>query len=120
MIYVMYNPLAGNKTCEESCKGVSEIFSSDELSYIDLLTVDDLEERIRKLAPEDQIITGETIIWSVRTPRPSGTRPGKIPIGTTGTPAIAAARAVAAAGTRASCPGSGPSVIRSCAFTSSP
>ncbi len=56
MIYVMYNPLAGNKTCEESCKGVSEIFSSDELSYIDLLTVDDLEERIRKLAPEDQII----------------------------------------------------------------
>ncbi len=56
MIYVMYNPLAGNMTCEESCRGVAEIFSSDELQYIDLLTVDDLEDRLKALAPEDQIV----------------------------------------------------------------
>ena len=56
MIYVMYNPLAGNRTCEESCRGVSEIFSSDELQYIDLLSVEDLEERLKKLSPDDQII----------------------------------------------------------------
>ncbi len=56
MIYVMYNPLAGNRTCEEACKGVGDIFASDDKQYIDLLSVGDLEEYIRKLSPEDQII----------------------------------------------------------------
>ena len=53
MIYVMYNPLAGNSTCEESCREVGRIFSSDEIKYIDLLTIDDLEGYIRDFAPED-------------------------------------------------------------------
>lgn len=56
MIYVMYNPLAGNRTCEEACKGVGDIFASDDKQYIDLLSVGDLEEYIKKLSPEDQII----------------------------------------------------------------
>ncbi|MCR5301615.1 MAG: diacylglycerol kinase family protein [Lachnospiraceae bacterium] len=56
MIYVMYNPLAGNRTCEEACKGVGEIFASDDKQYIDLLTIDDLEQYIRQFSPEDQIV----------------------------------------------------------------
>ncbi len=56
MIYVLYNPLAGNSTCEESCKEVGNIFSSDELKYIDLLTIDDLEGYINGLLPEDMIV----------------------------------------------------------------
>ena len=56
MIYVMYNPLAGNRTCEEACKGVGDIFASDDKQYIDLLTVEDLGEYIKKLLPEDQIV----------------------------------------------------------------
>lgn len=56
MIYVLYNPLAGNSTCETSCKDVSDIFSSDELKYIDLLSIDDLEGYIRGFDPEDMIV----------------------------------------------------------------
>lgn len=56
MIYVMYNPLAGNSTCEESCREVGRIFSSDEIKYIDLLTIEDLEGYIRDFAPEDMIV----------------------------------------------------------------
>ncbi len=56
MIYVLYNPLAGNSTCEENCKDVKEIFSSDEIRYIDLLTIDDLESYIRGFQPEDMIV----------------------------------------------------------------
>ncbi len=56
MIYVMYNPLAGNSTCEASCKEVGEIFSSDEIKYIDLLTINDLEGYIKGFAPEDMIV----------------------------------------------------------------
>ena len=56
MIYVMYNPLAGNRTCEERCKGVGEIFASDEIKYIDLLAIDDLAVYIGKLSPDDQIV----------------------------------------------------------------
>lgn len=56
MIYVMYNPLAGNRTCEERCKGVGEIFSSDEIKYIDLLAIDDLAVYIGKLSSDDQIV----------------------------------------------------------------
>lgn len=56
MIYIMYNPLAGNRTCEERCKGVGDIFASDEKRYIDLLAVDDLEDFIKKLRPDDQVV----------------------------------------------------------------
>ncbi|MCR5592061.1 MAG: diacylglycerol kinase family protein [Lachnospiraceae bacterium] len=56
MIYIMYNPLAGNSTCEETCRSVGDIFSFDEKRYIDLLSIDDLEEFIRMMKPEDQII----------------------------------------------------------------
>ncbi|MCR5686796.1 MAG: diacylglycerol kinase family protein [Lachnospiraceae bacterium] len=56
MIYIMYNPLAGNSTCEESCRAVGDIFSFDEKRYIDLLSIDDLGEFIRAMKPEDQII----------------------------------------------------------------
>ncbi|MCR5673861.1 MAG: diacylglycerol kinase family protein [Lachnospiraceae bacterium] len=56
MIYVLYNPLAGNRTCEETSKGIGEIFASDDKQYIDLLSVDDFEAFVSKLLPEDQII----------------------------------------------------------------
>ena len=56
MIYVLYNPLAGNRTCEETCKGIGEIFASDDKQYIDLLSIDDFEAFISKLLPDDQII----------------------------------------------------------------
>ena len=56
MIYVLYNPLAGNSTCEENCKDVKDIFASDEIQYIDLLTVGDLETYIRGFQPDDMIV----------------------------------------------------------------
>lgn len=56
MIYVMYNPLAGNRTCEESSKGVGEIFASDEKQYIDLLSIEDLGEFFKKLGSDDQVV----------------------------------------------------------------
>ena len=56
MIYVMYNPLAGNRTCEETCKGVGEIFASDDKQYIDLLSIENLKEYFNKLSPDDQIV----------------------------------------------------------------
>lgn len=56
MIYVLYNPLAGNSTCEESCRDIGEIFSSDEIKYIDMLSIDDLEGYIRGFRPEDMIV----------------------------------------------------------------
>lgn len=56
MIYVMYNPLAGNSTCEESCREIGKVFSSDEIRYIDLLTIDDLEGYIGSFKPEDMIV----------------------------------------------------------------
>ena len=56
MIYVLYNPLAGNSTCEASCKDVGKIFEADEIKYIDLLTVDDLEGYIKGFDPEDMIV----------------------------------------------------------------
>ena len=56
MIYIMYNPLAGNRTCEESCKNVGDMFGEAEKQYIDLLTVDDLEGFIRDMKPDDQIV----------------------------------------------------------------
>ena len=56
MIYVLYNPLAGNRTCEETSKGIGEIFAADDKQYIDLLSIDDFEAFISKLLPDDQII----------------------------------------------------------------
>ena len=56
MVYVLYNPLAGNRTCEEACKGVSDIFGSDEIRYIDLLTVDDIDAYIKRMCADDQIV----------------------------------------------------------------
>lgn len=56
MIYVMFNPLAGNRTCEDRCKGVGEIFASDEIKYIDLLAVEDLAVFMKDLAPDDQVV----------------------------------------------------------------
>jgi len=52
----MYNPLAGNRTCEESCKRVGDLFGSDEKVYVDLLSVGDLEGFISTLNPDDQIV----------------------------------------------------------------
>ena len=56
MIYIMYNPLAGNRTCEEACKGAADIFGSDDKRYIDLLSVNDLEAFIKNLSADDQIV----------------------------------------------------------------
>lgn len=56
MIYVMYNPLAGNSTCEESSKGVAEIFGDNELTYVDLLAVADIDQFIRQMKTDDQIV----------------------------------------------------------------
>ena len=56
MIYVLYNPLAGNSTCEDSCREVGNIFASDELKYIDLLQINDLEGFIKGFDPEDMIV----------------------------------------------------------------
>lgn len=56
MIYVMYNPLAGNSTCEESSKGVAEIFGDNELTYVDLLAVEDIDQFIRQMKNDDQIV----------------------------------------------------------------
>ncbi len=56
MIYVLYNPLAGNSTCEEACREVGNIFAADELKYIDLLSIDDLEGYIKSFDPEDMIV----------------------------------------------------------------
>lgn len=56
MIYVMYNPLAGNSTCEESSKGVAEIFGDNELTYVNLLAVEDIEQFIRQMKTDDQIV----------------------------------------------------------------
>lgn len=56
MIYVMYNPLAGNSTCEESSKGVAEIFGDNELTYVDLLAVEDIDQFISQMKNDDQIV----------------------------------------------------------------
>ena len=56
MVYIMYNPLAGNRTCEQNCRNVGDMFGSDEKEYIDLLTVDDLEGFISRMNPDDQIV----------------------------------------------------------------
>ena len=56
MIYIMYNPLAGNRTCEENSKNVGDMFGDAEKQYIDLLTVDNLEGFIKSMKPDDQIV----------------------------------------------------------------
>lgn len=56
MIYVLYNPLAGNRTCEEKCRGVGEIFASDDKQYIDILSVEDFDGFIRTLSSDDQMV----------------------------------------------------------------
>ena len=56
MIYILYNPLAGNRTCEENSKSVGDMFGDAEKQYIDLLTVDDLEGFIKNMKPDDQIV----------------------------------------------------------------
>lgn len=56
MIYVLYNPLAGNSTCEANCKDVGEIFSSDDKQYIDMLSIDNLQEYINGFKPDDMIV----------------------------------------------------------------
>ena len=56
MIYVLYNPLAGNSTCKQTSEKVREIFGDNELKYVDLLMVKDIEGFIKKMHPEDQIV----------------------------------------------------------------
>ncbi len=56
MVYVLYNPLAGNRTCEERCRDVGEIFASDDKQYIDILTVDDFDGFIKSLSSDDQMV----------------------------------------------------------------
>lgn len=56
MIYVLYNPLAGNGTCEESSRGVRDIFGDNELTFVEMTGIDNIEEYINSLQPEDQIV----------------------------------------------------------------
>jgi len=55
--YVLYNPLAGNKTCEMKCKELDVYFADAELDYIDFCSLDgDLESFFNRLAVDDKVI----------------------------------------------------------------
>ena len=56
MVYILYNPLAGNRTCEEKSKAVGEIFASDEKQYVDVLTIEDYNTYFEGLSSEDRIV----------------------------------------------------------------
>ena len=40
MIYALYNPLAGNKTCEEQSRRLAEYYKEDELKFLSLSNID--------------------------------------------------------------------------------
>ena len=56
MVYALYNPLAGNGTCEEKCKLVEKIFDDSEVKYINLLTVEDIRSFINNLGVHDRVV----------------------------------------------------------------
>lgn len=56
MIYVLFNPLAGNGTCEETSKGVEKAFEGSEIKYINMLSIEGIGDFLKTLAPEDKVV----------------------------------------------------------------
>lgn len=57
-VYIMYNPLAGNGTCEEDSHKLNDIFIDEDISYIDLCTLDDdrLNRFFKGLDKDDKVV----------------------------------------------------------------
>jgi len=57
-VFVLYNPLAGNGTCEDDSHKLNEIFDEDEISYIDFCTLDNdrLDRFFKGLSKDDKVV----------------------------------------------------------------
>ncbi len=55
MTYALYNPFAGNKTCEENSKKLSELYKGKELTFRSMADVS-YDEFFASLSPEDEVI----------------------------------------------------------------
>lgn len=57
-VYVLYNPLAGNGTCEEACHSLNDVFEGEDISYIDFTTIEDekLENFFKGLGKDDKVV----------------------------------------------------------------
>lgn len=54
--YVLFNPLAGNNTCEKNSVKLNELLKKEELHYVDFCEVDDPEEFFNKLEVDDKVV----------------------------------------------------------------
>lgn len=55
MIYALYNPFAGNQTCEEQSRKLSEFYAADELTFKSMAETD-YSEFFPALSAEDKVI----------------------------------------------------------------
>lgn len=55
MIYALYNPLAGNKTCEEQSRKLCELYSADELTLRSMADID-YAEFFSAISADDKVI----------------------------------------------------------------
>lgn len=56
MIYVLFNPLAGNGTCEKTSKGVEKAFEGSEIKYINMLSIESIGDFLKTIGPEDKVV----------------------------------------------------------------
>lgn len=54
--YILYNPLAGSRASEEASRELSEVFSGEDLSYVDITDIDDIKDFCSKLDNDDSLI----------------------------------------------------------------
>lgn len=56
MIYVLYNPLAGNNKGEERVKPLKESYKTDEAEFLDITKITDFKEFVNSKNEDDEII----------------------------------------------------------------
>lgn len=55
-LYVLYNPLAGNKDCEKKAKSLENLYQNKQITYLDITKMKDYTEFIDSLNEEDEIL----------------------------------------------------------------
>lgn len=56
MIYVFFNPLSNNKKGTYAEVEIRKMFNNEELEFVDITTVKNAADELKKLAPEDEVI----------------------------------------------------------------
>ena len=57
-VYILYNPLAGNGTCEEDCHKLNDVFPEEDIKYVDFCTFDSerLDRFFKGLDKDDKVV----------------------------------------------------------------